>query len=233
MSHEASSKQKKRILVIEDEPDVRTLLRHSLAAAGYIVMFASQGLEGLKLARKSRPHAIVLDRMLPGKSGEDVCRELKSDPATAGIPIVMLTAKASPEDRVTGLEIGADDYIAKPFSPRELVLRLQTCLLRRTAPPGGDVLVAGPLELDRRTLGLRVEGQRVDLTSIEFKMLALLIEHQGTVRSREELLLKAWGYRSVYATRTVDTHVRRLRIKLGTWGSMLRTVHGEGYCLHV
>lgn len=218
-----------RILLIEDDPDVLEMVRYNLGKAGFSVTVARDGLSALREVRKDPPDAVVLDLMLPEMSGEDVCRELKSDPSTAGLPVIMLTAKAQVDDRVAGLELGADDYVTKPFSPRELVLRIEG-LLRRTRSSGpGEKLTIGPFELDRGTFEIRLGGAKLDLTGIEFKLLAMMMEKRGESLSRESLLRNVWGYSSVVDSRTVDTHMRRLRSKLGDHADRLQTVRGEGY----
>lgn len=218
-----------KVLVIEDEQDVLDLLRYNLAKAGFSVEVARNGLEGLKAARAASPDVVVLDLMLPEMRGEDVCRELKSDPATAGLPVIMLTAKAQAEERIAGLELGADDYVTKPFSPRELVLRIEGLLRRTRATGPGEKLRIGPFELDRGTFEIRLAGAKLDLTGIEFKLLATMMESPGQPLSRESLLRDVWGYRGVVDSRTVDTHMRRLRGKLGPYAECLETVRGEGY----
>lgn len=219
----------KIVLVVEDEPDVRHLVRYSFKKAGFRVIEAPDGLAGLRAARQERPDAIVLDLMLPEMRGEEVCRQLKADASTAGIPVLMLTARAQPDDRIAGLELGADDYVAKPFSPRELVLRVQAVLRRLGSAAPEDVVSAGGLEFDRANLEIRRDGQRLDLTAIEFKLLATLMEKRGRVLTRETLLRGVWGYRGSVDTRTVDTHMRRLRQKLGECAGDIETVRGEGY----
>lgn len=229
----AAGAAKPVVLVIEDEEDVIDLVRYNLTRAGFRATVAKDGLSGLKAARCEPPDAIILDLMLPEMPGEQVCRELKSDEATAAIPILMLTAKALPEERVAGLELGADDYLAKPFSPRELVLRLEAVLRRLRAAAKADVLRVGPFELDRGTFEVRMDGVKLDLTSIEFKLLAMLIEKRGRALGRDALLRDVWGYRNLMDTRTVDTHIRRLRGKLGANAGLLETVRGEGYRFRV
>jgi two-component system phosphate regulon response regulator PhoB len=217
------------VLVVEDEADVLELVRYNLSKAGFRVLVARDGAAGLQAARDETPDAIVLDLMLPELSGEEVCRELKADDATASIPVIMLTAKAQPEERVAGLELGADDYVTKPFSPRELVLRVQAVLRRlRTAGPG-ETLTLGVFELDRGTFEVRLAGEKLDLTAIEFKLLAALMEKRGSPLTREVLLRDVWGYRHPIESRTVDTHMRRLRGKLGRHADCLETVRGAGY----
>jgi two-component system phosphate regulon response regulator PhoB len=217
------------VLVIEDEADVLDLVRYNVAKAGFRVQTARDGVAGLKAARAGRPDAIILDLMLPEMRGEDVCRELKSSEDTSAIPVIMLTAKALAGDRVAGLELGADDYVSKPFSPRELVLRLQAVLRRTRGAGAGGSESAGPFELDRGTFEIRMDGRKLDLTAIEFKLLAMLIEKRGQPLSREVLLRDVWGYRGTVDSRTVDTHMRRLRAKLGAHAARIGTVRGEGY----
>jgi two-component system phosphate regulon response regulator PhoB len=220
---------KDTVLVIEDEPDVLDLVRLHLRKAGYHVLHAIDGVDGLKKAREKHPAAIILDLMLPEMRGEDVCRQLKAREATARIPIIMLTAKVRPEDRVAGLELGADDYLTKPFSPRELILRLQLLLQRVRSAGPGEILRVGPFELDRGTFEVRLQGRVLDLTGLEFRLLVTLMEKRGQVLSRESLLRDVWGYRNLSHTRTVDTHIRRLRAKLKPHEGRVQTVHGEGY----
>lgn len=229
----AKTTKSDKILLIEDEQDVRDLLRYNLSKAGFSVTVASDGLAGLKSARSTPPDLVILDLMLPEMRGEDVCRELKSAPATAHIPVIMLTAKAQPEERIAGLELGADDYVTKPFSPRELILRVEGFLRRARAAGPGEKLVVGPFELDRGTFAIRLDRDKLDLTGIEFKLLAMMMEKRGQPLSREDLLRHVWGYRSVLDTRTVDTHMRRLRSKLGAHAERLQTVRGEGYVFRV
>lgn len=221
------------VLVIEDDQDVLDLVRYHLTKAGFRVSVARDGLEGLARARAEKPDAIVLDLMLPGLRGEDVCRELKAAASSAAVPVIILTAKAQPEERVAGFELGADDYLAKPFSPRELVLRIQAVLRRLRAPGLPGKVVLGPLELDRTALEVRLAGEKLDLTSIEFKLLAALMEKRGATVLRGDLLRGVWGYRGSIDSRTVDTHMRRLRAKLGPHADCLRTVRGEGYRFEV
>lgn len=225
----AKPPNKDLILVIEDEPDVLDLLRLHLRKEGFAVAEAGDGVNGLKVAREKLPAAIVLDLMIPDLRGEDVCRQLRAREATAHIPVIMLTAKARPEERVAGLEIGADDYLTKPFSPRELVLRLRLLIQKSRASGGPDKLQVGPFELDRGAFEVRLKGRKLDLTALEFRLIAMLMERRGQVLDRETLLRDVWGYRNFSNSRTVDTHVRRLRGKLKPHEDRLETVHGEGY----
>ena len=225
----AKKPHKDTVLVIEDEPDVLDLLRLHLRKEGYVVLEASDGVSGLKAAREKLPAAIVLDLMIPEMNGEDVCRQLRERELTAKIPVIMLTAKARPEERVAGLELGADDYLTKPFSPRELILRLGLLLERSRSGGSGEILRVGSFELDRGAFEVRLKGRKLDLTGLEFRLLALLMEKRGQILSRETLLRDVWGYRNLSNSRTVDTHVRRLRGKLKPHDDRLETVHGEGY----
>lgn len=217
------------ILVIEDEEDVTDLVRYHLKKAKFRVISAKDGAEGLDLAGTERPDAIILDIMLPRLNGFEVAKRLRAEESTRSIPLLILSAKGESESRIKGLELGADDYLPKPFSPRELVLRIQS-LLRRSAPPSvADDSSAGPFVLDRTTLKVTMDGKRLDLTSTEFKLLSLLIGKAGVIQSREDLLAEVWGYKSTVDTRTVDTHMRRLREKLSDHSACLETVRGEGY----
>jgi two-component system phosphate regulon response regulator PhoB len=218
------------ILVADDEEDVLNLVATNLKAAGFNVFQAEDGPSALQKARTLNPALVILDLMLPGMSGLEVCKVLKGDAKTSAIPIIMLTAKAEEVDRVLGLELGADDYITKPFSPRELVLRVKSVLRRNAGPaetPGG--LKIGPLEIDRERHQVRVKNKEVELTATEYKLILLLVERRGRVQSRDSLLNEVWGYESLIDTRTVDTHVRRLREKLGPAADCIETVRGFGY----
>ncbi|MEO6846779.1 MAG: response regulator [Chthoniobacterales bacterium] len=217
------------LLVIEDEADVMDLLRYNLTRAGFTVLMAKDGDEGLKLARQRRPDMIILDLMLPKMSGLEICKSLKGDPDMAHTPIIMLTAKGQPEERVSGLELGADDYMTKPFSPRELILRVQSVLRRLRAAKRTDEIAVDEFHVDKGAFEIRLEGTRLELTTTEFKLLTLLIERRGKTQSREALLYDVWGYQNAIDTRTVDTHMRRLREKLAHHATRLETVRGEGY----
>src|SRR6476620_1528635 len=220
----------KKILIVEDEPDVVDLLTLQLhKAGGFSVLTAHDGAEGLKKARAESHALIVLDLMLPRMQGLEVCKMLKTDSLTSHIPIIMLTAKAEEVDRIVGLEFGADDYVTKPFSPREVTLRIRAILRRGEKPE--ETLQAGSISIDPARHQVRVNGKRVHLTSLEFKLLRTLIQRRGRVQDRDKLLNDVWGYESVIDTRTVDTHVRRLREKLGKAGDVMETVRGFGYRL--
>jgi two-component system phosphate regulon response regulator PhoB len=220
----------KRILILEDEKDVVDLLTLNLRkAGGFSIVTASDGVTGLAKARSEKPDFIILDLMLPKMPGLDVCKLLKSDSATRQIPILMLTARAEEIDRIVGLEFGADDYVTKPFSPREVILRIKAILRRGAADPTDERLSAGPITIDPARHEVVVNGNPVELTSLEFKLLRTLMQRRGRVQERDRLLNEVWGYESVIDTRTVDTHVRRLREKLGKAGDIVETVRGFGY----
>ena len=217
-----------RILVADDEEDVLQLVSINLQTAGFIVAPATDGASALEQTRRDAPALIVLDWMLPGMSGLEVCRVLKGDARTKQIPIIMLTAKAQEVDRVVGLEIGADDYVTKPFSPRELVLRVRA-QLRRGVGEMPNIIRIGEVEVDRQRHVARVKNRQLDLTATEFKLLAVLLERRGRVQSRETLLRDVWGYEGSITSRTVDIHIRRLREKLGRCSDVIETVRGFGY----
>ncbi len=221
----------RNILIIEDESDVADLLTLNLRKAGFRISTAADGASGLQKARDDRPDFIVLDLMLPKMLGLEVCRILKSDTATRHIPILMLTAKAEEIDRIVGLEFGADDYVTKPFSPREVVLRIKAILRRAEGGAEDECLSAGSIVIDPARHEVSVHGKRVNLTSLEFKLLRTLMQRRGRVQARDRLLNDVWGYESVIDTRTVDTHVRRLRKKLGKAADAIESVRGFGYRL--
>jgi DNA-binding response OmpR family regulator len=219
-----------RILVVDDEPEAVELVEFNLKKAGFNVITAADGSQALKKARSAQPDLIVLDLMMPEIDGLEVCKILRRDPATARIPIIMLTAKAAEVDRIVGLELGADDYVTKPFSPRELVLRVNK-VLQRGQPDQAepDTLRFGHLLIDTPRHLVQWRGRSVELTSTEFKLLALLAQRHGRVQSRDQLLRDVWEYNAAVDTRTVDTHMRRLREKLGPGAKHLDTVRGVGY----
>ena len=223
-----------RILVVDDETEIVALVAYHLAKTGYRVSTASSGQDALELARRERPSLIVLDLMLPGISGFDVLEQLRLDESTRDIAVIMLTARREEPDRIRGLSLGADDYLTKPFSPAELVLRV-AAILRRTGsvqPAGNtDALVIGPLHIDRAAMTVNVSGEAVELTPTEFKLLLTLAERRGRVQGRGHLLETVWEAAPDIQTRTVDMHVQRLRTKLGTAGDLIETVRGFGYRL--
>jgi phosphate regulon transcriptional regulator PhoB len=222
-----------RVLIVEDEPDIRELVVHHLKREGYLVSAASSGEEALRQVQAVPPDLVLLDLMMPAMDGLEVCRRLRQDPATASLPVVMLTAKGDEVDRVLGLEIGADDYIVKPFSPKELLARVRAVLRRSRPEPGAAPLRLGALVVDLGTHTTSVGGEMLALTPKEFDLLRALIEARGRVLSREFLLDRVWGYSraSEIESRTVDVHVRRLRVKLGPEGRRILTVKSVGYRL--
>ena len=220
-----------RVLVVDDEPDIVALVAYHLAKSGYSVSTATSGLEGLAVARREKPAIIVLDLMLPGLSGLEVMEELRADASTARIAVLMLTARREEGDRIRGLTLGADDYLTKPFSPQELVLRVGAILRRVKAghDESEDVRQIGPLRIDSTGHRVTVDGREIDLTPTEFKLLSLLAERKGRVQPRNLLLEIVWEAAPDIQTRTVDMHVRRLRAKLGEAGDLIETVRGFGY----
>jgi two-component system phosphate regulon response regulator PhoB len=220
------------VLIVEDEHDLSTLLDFNLRSAGFSTSVAPTGAAALQSARERRPELVLLDLMLPDLPGTEVCRELRAAPETRDVLIVMLTARGEEEHRVRGFELGADDYVTKPFSVRELVLRLQA-ILRRAPPgtPGAEPLTLGALALDVESHRFYVEGREVTLTALEFRLLEHLLQRLGRVQTREALLEEVWGLSSSLETRTIDTHVMRLRDKLGPARALLETVRGVGYRL--
>jgi two-component system phosphate regulon response regulator PhoB len=220
-----------RILVVEDEKDLQDVLAYNLRQAGHDPVIVGTGHEALARVAGEPPDLVLLDLMLPDISGTDVCRALKSDPATRQIPVVMLTAKGEEIDRVVGFELGADDYVVKPYSMRELTLRLQRILQRHSAPAdaGGGLTTFGRLRVDREGHRVWVDNQEVALTALELRLLCTLYDRRGRVQSRAVLLDEVWRMSSDVNTRTVDTHVKRLREKLGEAGAYLETVRGVGY----
>jgi len=221
---------KSKILVVDDEPEAVELVEFNLKGAGYEVTTASDGAEALNKARRIQPNLVILDVMMPEIDGMEVCKLMRRDPATSGIPIIMLTAKASEVDRVLGLELGADDYVVKPFSPRELVLRVKKLLDRgKPADVAKEKMVFGDLVIDMPRHAVFWKGKQIELTATEFKLLVTLAQRKGRVQSRDTLLRDVWGYESMIDTRTVDTHMRRLREKLGLAAKYLDTLRGVGY----
>ncbi len=224
---------KPKILLVDDEPDALEVLGFKLRESGFVPLFAKDGTRALAIARDEHPALIVLDLMLPEVDGLEVCKILRRDAATAGIPVLMLTARAAEMDRVLGLELGADDYVTKPFSPRELVLRIKKLLARaQTKDDAGAMLRLGELEIDVPRHHVTLGGVPLVLTATEFKLLEILLRRRGRVQSRDRLLQDVWGYDNPIDSRTVDTHMRRLREKLGGTARYLETVRGVGYrCL--
>ncbi|HJR65467.1 MAG TPA: response regulator transcription factor [Gemmatimonadaceae bacterium] len=229
----ATSAGGERVLIVDDEPDILALCSYHLARAGYRVSTAATGPEGLRAAREERPALIVLDLMLPGMSGFDVLERIRADTATRDIAVLMLTARREEPDRIRGLSLGADDYLTKPFSPQELVLRVGA-ILRRTsgaAVSSTDHLTVGPIAIDRAAHRVAIDGREIELTPTEYKLLLTLAERRGRVQGRAHLLETVWDAAPDIQTRTVDMHVQRLRAKLGPAGELVETVRGFGYRL--
>ena len=223
-----------KILVVEDEPDILEMVRYNLDQAGLDVETAEDAERALQSVREILPDLIILDLMLPGIDGLDMCRQLKQDARTRHIPILMLTARKEEVDRIVGLELGADDYVVKPFSPRELVLRAQAILRRsqgssQSATETEGWLHMGPISIDKAAHQALLNGDPLELTGTEFKLLITLIERRGRVQTRDDLLDTVWGYEYSGYGRTVDTHIRRLREKLGEASEWIETVRGVGY----
>ena len=222
--------EKSTILIVEDEVDILQLVTHNLKSAEFNVLTAEDGYQALSLAKKHLPQLVILDLMLPGLDGFEVCKELKRSPTTKNIPILMLTARGEEVDRIVGLELGADDYVVKPFSPRELILRVRA-ILRRFAPeePAAVRWQRNGLGVDLEAHRVVVNNEEAILTATEFRLLAELIRNLGKVLTRDRLLDRVWGYQFDGYARTVDTHVRRLRQKLGPYAEWIETVRGVGY----
>jgi len=222
--------QTPRVLIVEDEPDLVRLLEFNLQQAGFETRSVGRATEAVKTAVAFAPDVVLLDLMLPDGSGTDVCRALKTGAATRAIPVIMVTARGEEIDRVVGFELGADDYVTKPFSVRELILRIRA-VLRRSDVEGApeDVITFGRLRVDRTAHRVFVDSAEVVLTALEFRLLSTLIERRNRVQSRDALLADVWGLQMHVETRTVDTHIKRLREKLGAAGEYIHTVRGVGY----
>ncbi len=219
------------VMVIEDEKEIRDLLRYNLERAGYRVSALADGEEGLERLFASRPDALVLDLMLPGRNGLEILREVRAEAMTRDLPVVVLTARGAEMDKLLGFEHGADDYMTKPFSPRELVARVHALLRRARPAQAGSATEFGALHVDTAAHEVSYAGVKLSLTPREFDLIAFFVHHPGRVLSREELLRKVWGYDYLGETRTVDVHVRRLRVKLGAGSRLIETVTGAGYKL--
>lgn len=220
---------KQLILIVDDEEDVRDLVGQILRGAGYHTKEAADGLAALRLAHECKPDAMVLDVMMPGCDGLSVCEQLRNDEGFRHMPIIMLTARGLPEERIAGLEKGADDYIGKPFSPRELVLRVRAALRLAACPSDGTELDIGPFHFDMLEVRASIDGVLLELTLLEFKLLHLLASHKDVVLEREATLRKIWGHADTERSRTLDTHMKRLRKKIGSNAGWIQTVHGSGY----
>lgn len=222
-----------RVLVVEDDGDIRLLLAHALEQAGHSVVMAGSGKRALELARSIAPDLVILDWVLPDVAGATLAEALRSDPRTQQIPFIVVSARCGEADRIHGLELGADDYVTKPFSVRELLLRVQVALRRSSVPPAADIglLRFGPLTIDIHDRRVLLENEALELTPMEFKLLAAMAARNDRVHSREALLADVWGVHPGLETRTVDMHVKRLREKLKSAAPMIETVRGVGYRL--
>lgn len=222
--------EKPKILVVEDDPDIQQLVQWHLKAADFQVLAAGDGRLALEMAWRDPPDLVLLDLMLPEVDGLEVCKSLKRDPRTAAVPVLMLTARGEEADRILGLELGADDYIVKPFSPRELVLRVQAILRRAREPAASAVVLQREgLKIDLESHQVWIDQAPVELTATEFKLLLHLMQNRGRVQSRDQLLDRVWGYQFDGYARTVDTHIRRLRQKIGPYADWIETLRGVGY----
>ena len=223
------SKLMHKVLIAEDEADIRQLISFNLERESYNTLLAGDGEEAVLMAYNKIPDIIILDLMLPKMDGFSVFKELRLDSRTKDIPVIMLTAKAQLDDVIAGLEMGADDYLTKPFSPKELVLRVRALLKRVKTSKGSTIVKSGKIRLDKNTLHCFIEDKKIDLTPTEFKLLLLLIERVGNAQNRSDLLREVWGYRETANSRTLDTHMKRLREKLGELSRCIETVRGVGY----
>jgi two-component system phosphate regulon response regulator PhoB len=226
-----SDQKPRKILIVDDEPDVADLVAYHLRAKGYQVETVNDPTASIGAARSFLPDLLILDIMMPDLNGMQICRIIRADPRLQQVPIIFLTAKAEENDRISGFETGCDDYICKPFSTKELVLRVQSILRRVSddAPAEAKHLQAGQIVLDIERHEVTLHGRPVELTATEFKLLRLLMERRGRVQTREHLLINVWNYETEIETRTVDTHVRRLREKLGSEADWIETIRGVGY----
>ena len=219
-----------KVFIVEDEPDLRDTLTYNFENEGFTVKSFSNGESFLESLSKNKPNLVILDLMLPGVSGLDVCRELRSDDNFNDIAVVMLTAKSEEIDRIVGFELGADDYVTKPFSVRELILRVKVLLKKRLENSDNEKILAfGPITMNLDAHDVVVDGENITLTALEFKLLKHLLNRKGRVQTRDQLLGDVWGYSSEVTTRTVDTHIKRLREKLGKPGDLIQTIRGVGY----
>jgi two-component system phosphate regulon response regulator PhoB len=217
------------VLIAEDENDIRDLISYNLERESIDTLLAKDGLEALNVAKERGADLIILDLMLPLMDGFSVFKELRLDSRTKDIPVIMLTAKAQLDDVIAGLEMGADDYLTKPFSPKELVLRVKALLRRVNTTSSKSILNSNKLRLDKNTLECFASGKEIDLTPTEFKLLLLMVEREGSVQNRPDLLREVWGYRDTANSRTLDTHIKRLREKLGELSRCIQTIRGVGY----
>ena len=219
----------KKVFIVEDEPDLRDTLQYNFENEGFKVKSFPNGESFLETIKNDKPNLVILDLMLPGISGLDVCRELRMNEVYENVSVVMLTAKSEEIDRIVGFELGADDYVTKPFSVRELILRVKVLLKKRSDDTDQNLLEFGPIAMNLDAHDVSVEGKNILLTALEFKLLKHLLKRKGRVQTRDQLLGDVWGYSSEVTTRTVDTHIKRLREKLGKPGELIQTIRGVGY----
>ena len=219
----------KKVFIVEDEPDLRDTLQYNFENEGFKVKSFPNGESFLETIKKDKPNLVILDLMLPGISGLDVCRDLRMNEVNENVAVVMLTAKSEEVDRIVGFELGADDYVTKPFSVRELILRVKVLLKKRSDDIDQNLLEFGPIAMNLDAHDVSVEGKNILLTALEFKLLKHLLKRKGRVQTRDQLLGDVWGYSSEVTTRTVDTHIKRLREKLGKPGELIQTIRGVGY----
>ena len=219
----------KKVFIVEDEPDLRDTLQYNFENEGFKVKSFPNGESFLETIKNDKPNLVILDLMLPGISGLDVCRDLRMNEVNENVAVVMLTAKSEEIDRIVGFELGADDYVTKPFSVRELILRVKVLLKKRSDDIDQNLLEFGPIAMNLDAHDVSVEGKNILLTALEFKLLKHLLKRKGRVQTRDQLLGDVWGYSSEVTTRTVDTHVKRLREKLGKPGELIQTIRGVGY----
>ena len=219
----------KKVFIVEDEPDLRDTLQYNFENEGFKVKSFPNGESFLETIKNDKPNLVILDLMLPGISGLDVCRDLRMNEVNENVAVVMLTAKSEEIDRIVGFELGADDYVTKPFSVRELILRVKVLLKKRSDDIDQNLLEFGPIAMNLDAHDVSVEGNNILLTALEFKLLKHLLKRKGRVQTRDQLLGDVWGYSSEVTTRTVDTHIKRLREKLGKPGELIQTIRGVGY----
>ena len=219
----------KKVFIVEDEPDLRDTLQYNFENEGFKVKSFPNGESFLETIKNDKPNLVILDLMLPGISGLDVCRDLRMGKVNENVAVVMLTAKSEEVDRIVGFELGADDYVTKPFSVRELILRVKVLLKKRSDDIDQNLLEFGPIAMNLDAHDVSVEGKNILLTALEFKLLKHLLKRKGRVQTRDQLLGDVWGYSSEVTTRTVDTHIKRLREKLGKPGELIQTIRGVGY----
>ena len=219
----------KKVFIVEDEPDLRDTLQYNFENEGFKVKSFPNGESFLETIKNDKPNLVILDLMLPGISGLDVCRDLRMNEVNENVAVVMLTAKSEEIDRIVGFELGADDYVTKPFSVRELILRVKVLLKKRSDDIDQNLLEFGPIAMNLDAHDVSVEGKNILLTALEFKLLKHLLKRKGRVQTRDQLLGDVWGYSSEVTTRTVDTHIKRLREKLGKPGELIQPIRGVGY----